>query len=536
MRRIFRHWFTRTVMIAFMFGSVAAFRFAQVQAAACNDQGFGIVSGLSVNIASSDTGTYRVWSRLQVPTANSTYMLEVNGTCYTVGGSGLATGQWTWVGNQSGGSPLTINLTAGTHNIRLIGTAENVLLDRVIFTKSTSAECNPPQGNGDSCVNKVEDTTPPTVSILTPVNGSSINNGSTTLTASASDIGGSVTKVAYFLTGVPNAPVKIGESTTAPYSVAWNTAGLANGSYNIIARAYDNATPANEGVTAVARAVTVANGQPNLKITSLSVTPASPKVNDNVTVTAVVKNDGTVATASNFTVGFKVGTASLAGVSTAGTLGVNATTTVTTTWKPTAGGSYTISAEADTAPGVIAESNENDNSTNIGVAVSSPDTTAPTVSFVAPLANASNLNGDVTITASASDNTGGSGMQRVVFFVDDSQVGQATSGTDLRHSYTWNSKSVANGGHKLSVVAYDKAGNATSKVNINISVNNSLPPIAVPGDLNGDGVVNYQFDLLPVLNNYGKSGISQANGNADGDPAGLVNYIDLMLVVNGWTI
>lgn len=535
MRRLFRHWLTKALLLTLLVCGISAARVVYAANPCSETLGFGKVDNLSVNIGLSDGGTYRVWSRMQIPTANATYKIEIDGDCYDVAG-GTTVNQWVWNGNKTNGTPLSLPLSPGTHQVRLFGTSEGVLLDRIIFTKNPSLDCNPPSDKGDICVDKVEDTQPPTVSISTPVSGSTISSGSAILTASASDVGGSVTKVEYYLNGVPNAPVKIGEATSAPYSVNWNTSALANGSYTVTAKAYDNATPVNVGNTTLATSVTIANGQPNLKVTSLAISPTSPKVNDVVTVTATIQNSGTVATPSGFTVGFKVGTTALTNAVTSGTLGANATTTVTSTWTPTSGGTYSLTAEADSAK-VITESNEADNITNpaLSVAVSSPDVTAPTVSITAPLNNATNLNGAVNIVASASDNSGGSGMQKVVFLIDNAQVGQVTSTSSATHTYSWDTTKVSNAIHKISVVAYDKAGNVSTPVNINVTVANPLPPQPKDGDLNEDGVVNYN-DLLPVVNHYGFTGQSKINGNADGDPGGNVTYADLMMVINNWTL
>ena len=75
---------------------------------------------------------------------------------------------------------------------------------------------------------------PPTVSITSPAPGAAITLGqSFTLTASASDSDGTVTKVDFFANGVP-----IGTDTTAPYSITWTPA--ATGSYSLTAVATDN--------------------------------------------------------------------------------------------------------------------------------------------------------------------------------------------------------------------------------------------------------------------------------------------------------
>jgi chitinase len=72
------------------------------------------------------------------------------------------------------------------------------------------------------------------VSLTTPSNGQNFTAPSTvTISASASDSDGAVSKVEFF-----NGSVKLGEKTSAPYTFTWS--GVAVGSYNITAVATDN--------------------------------------------------------------------------------------------------------------------------------------------------------------------------------------------------------------------------------------------------------------------------------------------------------
>ena len=74
----------------------------------------------------------------------------------------------------------------------------------------------------------------PTVSITAPVNNALFTApASISVTASAADSDGTVTKVEFF-----NGAAKLGEDTTAPYSFTWS--GVAAGTYTVTARASDN--------------------------------------------------------------------------------------------------------------------------------------------------------------------------------------------------------------------------------------------------------------------------------------------------------
>lgn len=77
---------------------------------------------------------------------------------------------------------------------------------------------------------------PPTVTILSPLNGSTVSRHSNvTITASASDNAG-VTKVTYSINGS-----LLCTSTTSPYSCSWSIPGKPNATYTITATAYDAA-------------------------------------------------------------------------------------------------------------------------------------------------------------------------------------------------------------------------------------------------------------------------------------------------------
>jgi hypothetical protein len=130
------------------------------------------------------------------------------------------------------------------------------------------------------------DTQPPTVSLQSPADGA-IVAGSITMTALAADNVG-VAGVRFLLDGV-----SIGaEDTTAPYSIAWNTAGTANGTHQLAATVRDGS-----GNTATASPITVTVN--NLAPTSLVVALGFNEGAGTATVDASGKgNSGTLSSAS----------------------------------------------------------------------------------------------------------------------------------------------------------------------------------------------------------------------------------------------
>ena len=99
--------------------------------------------------------------------------------------------------------------------------------------------------------NAASDTTPPTVSITAPANGTNVA-GTFTVSATASDNVG-VVGVQFKLDGV-----NLGaELTAAPYALLWNTTTVLNGPHTLTAVARD---AAGNTATTTAVTVTVVNG------------------------------------------------------------------------------------------------------------------------------------------------------------------------------------------------------------------------------------------------------------------------------------
>ena len=80
---------------------------------------------------------------------------------------------------------------------------------------------------------------------------------------------------------------------------------------------------------------------------------------------------------------------------------------------------------------------------NVTVQNAPPDTQVPTVSMTAPAAG--NVSGTVTVSATATDNTGVVGVQ---FLLDGNNLG--TEDLVAPYSISWNSATATNGSHTLS--------------------------------------------------------------------------------------
>src|SRR5947208_658676 len=170
------------------------------------------------------------------------------------------------------------------------------------------------------------DTTPPTVSITSPVSGATVG-GTTSVTANASDNVG-VVGVQFLFDGA-----NLGaEDTTAPYSVSWNTTTASNGSHTLTAVARD---AAGNRTTSAPVTVTVFN----------DTTPPSVTINQ-----AASQADPTNSSPINFTAVFSKPVSGFtgAGVTLSGTAG--GTKTATVSGGPTI---YTVAVSGMTTSGTV---------------------------------------------------------------------------------------------------------------------------------------------------------------------------------------
>ncbi len=164
--------------------------------------------------------------------------------------------------------------------------------------------------------------TPPTVSIVTPTNNAVfLAPANVTISATASDTDGTVTKVEFFA-----GAASVGVSTSAPYSVTWQNA--AAGTYTLTSVATDN----NGATKTSAPVVIVVNSPPSVSLTSPAnnsqyLEPASVALSASAT-----DSDGSVAK-----VEFYQGTNKIAEAT---------STPYNAIWSNVSAGSYSLTAKA----------------------------------------------------------------------------------------------------------------------------------------------------------------------------------------------
>lgn len=436
---------------------------------------------VSSTVSIPTSGTYAVWSRIMPGTASTdnSYLLEIDGTtCYVVGdNNAIPVNSWTWVDYQNGTTTTKtqLSLTAGNHTIKMIGREDAVKLDRVIFTSDLACV---PTGMGDNCANP-PDTTAPTVAVSAPTNNTTVQ-GTVNLQATASDTGGTVASVSYYIDG---STTVVGTATTAPYTIALNTTTLSDGTHTVTAKARDAA--GNIG-TSSAITITVQNNKPDLIVTGITFNPATPVVGNAVTFSATIKNQGTAATPAGtvHSVLFSVdGTAKTWANTYSASIAPGATVTVTAnagttgaTWTATSG-AHTIRATVDDTS-KITEGNEGNNTLDVSLTPGSGDTTAPNTSVQTPLPNAV-VKGTYKVVASATDSVG---VTKVDFYIDGVYK---TTDTSAPYEYQWNTTTATNATHTISTRATDAAGNVGASPSITVTVDNSPPVTSITAPANG---------------------------------------------------
>jgi len=149
------------------------------------------------------------------------------------------------------------------------------------------------------CSGSPNDTTPPTVSITSPANGSTVS-GSVNVAANASDNVG-VARVEFYVDSVLQST-----DATSPYGFTWDSTKVVNGNHSIDARAFDAAG----NKTADTVTVTIQNGDTTPPSTPANLTASAAAYNrvnlswtastDNVGVTGywIIRSGTTIASST----------------------------------------------------------------------------------------------------------------------------------------------------------------------------------------------------------------------------------------------
>ncbi len=217
--------------------------------------------------------------------------------------------------------------------------------------------------------------TPPTVTMTAPANNATVSGTTTTVTANASD-NIAVAGVQFLLNGAPLGA----EDLAAPYSLAWDTTKVSNGTYVLSARARDMAgnSSTSSGVT-----VTVNNPpdttSPTVRVTNPS---SSSTIGGKLVLSAFASDNIGVAG-----VQFRVDSTNV---------GAEATTApyrIVWDTSTVASGTHTLTAVARDAAG---------NRTTSSPITVTVDSTPPTVTGQTPVSGATNVSTATTVKATFS--------------------------------------------------------------------------------------------------------------------------------------
>jgi hypothetical protein len=358
------------------------------------------------------------------------------------------------------------------------------------------------------------DTIAPIISLTAPLNGATVL-GTTTLSATATDTVG-VVGVKFVHSGTNHADVLIGaEDTVSPYSIVWNTIGVANGIHQIEAIARDAA--GNVATSSVA-SVTVNNGTTTTDtiapVVSITAPLAGATVSGTTTAVSVNATD-TVAVA-----GVKL---KLDGVQ----VGTEMTTApYNFAWDTTAAtnGTHLLTAEARDAAGNIGTSTAV--SVTVNNATTTVDTTAPIVSITAPASGAT-IYGTTTISATTTDAVGVAGVK---VKIDGTMLG--TEMTVAPFSLVWNTVGLSNGAHVITAEARDAAGNIGTSTAVSVTVNNATttadttaPIVSITAPANNAAITGTSTVSVAASDAVGVVGVRLAlDGVLSGDEATAAPY------------
>src|SRR6267143_517651 len=310
------------------------------------------------------------------------------------------------------------------------------------------------------------DTTPPTVSISSPVSGATVS-GTISVTANASDNVG-VVGVQFKLDGN-----NLGtEVIAAPYSVSWNTTTATNASHTLSAAARDAA--GNIG-SAANVSVTVSNQPPSVGLSPASVNFGNQSVgNSSVAQGITLSNTGGPLSITSIAIaGTNAGDFSQTNTCGASVAG-GASCTINVTFKPTAAGSrvasVTITDNAAGSTQTVALS---------GTGVATPPTvslSASSVSFGTQSVGSASAAQTVTLS-----NSGGSPLAIASIGVTGTNAGDFQQGNTC-------GASVAGGGSCTISVTFKPTAAGSRAGAVTITDNAAGSPRGV--GINGTGIVS----------------------------------------------
>ena len=336
----------------------------------------------------------------------------------------------------------------GTTGLRLLAAAGFVLVAGAPAFSSASftATTNAPAG-----VSAAADWTPPTVAVTPPGTVS----GSAVVTASAADQHSAIATVTIQRATGAGAWTALCTDATAPYSCAWDTTAVADGSHQLRAVASDTA---GNDATSAAVTATVANAA------SVALAPLAEVVSGRVALGA------TVAAPGSASVDLRIQYARAGATAWTDVPGCATTArSLSCTWD-----TGQLADVYDVRARAVVGSTQAVLDVLQGVVV---DNAAPSVSLTVP---SGTLSGTVAVTANVDDLL--SGVDTVAF--EYAPLGSATwtgacSDSDDPFTCDWRTATLVDGSYAVRAVATDLAGNTTVTPSQQRTVNNTVASVSV---------------------------------------------------------
>lgn len=418
----------------------------------------GIIGSVSYTV-SIPQGTYKTWVRIKAPNStNNSLYVTTNGTCNAVLGdsTSIPIDQWTWINTDATSTPVSASVTGSSSTVTIMGREAGVKLDRALFLADTCV----PTGVGDNCTT-VPDTTPPSVTITTPVEGSALS-AVNDFTATATDGESAIAKLELYIDGT-----LIATDTAAPYTTSYDVAKLKPGQHIFEAKAYNVG-----GLSASTKVNFTANDTTGPQV-SITAPANNATVSAHPKVTLSATDNGTLSKAEFYVDGNIIGTVP----------GIGPYEISWDTWQ-VSNGSHTLTAKVYDAAGNA--------TTSSGVTVTvDNDMTPPSAPSGVTTTALSATSVKVTWNA-ATDNTGVTG-----YYVLRDGVVLVNTMDPVTLTYTDQSV-VAGTSYSYTVIAYDanrnqSAPSAASNVTTPTLADTSAP--SVPGGVTATAVSASQINV-----------------------------------------
>jgi chitodextrinase len=288
-------------------------------------------------------------------------------------------------------------------------------------------------------------------------------------TASSDNVGVAGYKI-YRCQGEGCSPAtQVASSSGASYADSGLSAAT---NYGYAVSAFDTAG-SESAKSATASAVTLSLPDTTPPVVTLTAPLAGATISGTaVTVSADASDPAATGQVTSGVAGvqFKLDGSNLGSEDTSAPFGVTLDTTAV------ANGSHVLTAVAWDVAGNTATSSQ----VTVTVSNTAADTTPPSVSITSPAAG-STVSSTIAVTAAATDDVGVAGVQ---FKLDGASLG--AEDTVAPYSVSWDTSQSLNGGHVLTAVARDAAGNTATAAQVSVTVSNPTP--SWPGLLRVDPV------------------------------------------------